>query len=87
MTFEEFNQLKPGEAKVELLKCCGSETWVDKMLLHFPFQNSSTLFQNANDIWFDQCTQDDWLEAFRHHPKIGDLESLKEKYASTTRII
>jgi len=83
MTFEEFNQLKAGEAKVELLKCCGSETWVDKMIEHFPFQNSDYLFQKATDIWYDECSEKDWLEAFKYHPKIGDLSSLKEKYANS----
>src|SRR5204862_1877936 len=28
--------------------------------------------------------RDDWLEAFRHHPKIGDLSSLRAKFASTS---
>ena len=83
MTLEEFNHLKPGEAKVELLKCCGSEHWVDKMIMHFPFQNPDTLFQKANDIWYDECSKKDWLEAFKYHPKIGDLESLQKKYVST----
>ena len=83
MTFKEFNQLKPGEAKVELLKCCGSEMWVDTMIAHFPFQSTNILFQKANDIWFDECAEKDWLEAFKYHPKIGDLESLKKKFAST----
>ena len=83
MTFEEFNQLKPGEAKVELLKCCGSERWVDKMIESFPFRNSDTLFQKANDIWYKECNEKDWREAFKYHPKIGDLKSLKEKYTST----
>jgi len=83
MTFEEFNQLKPGEAKVELLKCCGSEHWVDQMIEHLPFQNSNTLFQKAHDIWYDECSKKDWLEAFKYHPKIGDISSLKEKYANS----
>ena len=83
MTFEEFNQLKPGEAKVELLKCCGSETWVDKMLERLPFANSGTLFKSATNIWYNECTEKDWLDAFQYHPKIGDIESLKDKFAST----
>jgi len=83
MTFKNFNTLKPGEAKVELLKCCGSEHWVDKMIKHFPFQNSITLFQKANDIWYDECSENDWLEAFKYHPKIGNLESLQKRFAPT----
>jgi 5-hydroxyisourate hydrolase/2-oxo-4-hydroxy-4-carboxy-5-ureidoimidazoline decarboxylase len=83
MNFEEFNQLKPGEAKVELLKCCGSEKWVDNMIEHFPFQNPTILFQKSNDIWYDECSEKDWLEAFKYHPKIGDIESLQKKFSST----
>ncbi len=83
MTFEEFNQLKPGEAKVELLKCCGSEKWVDTMVESFPFKDSITLFQKANNIWYHQCNEKDWLEAFKYHPKIGDISSLKKKYANS----
>jgi 5-hydroxyisourate hydrolase/2-oxo-4-hydroxy-4-carboxy-5-ureidoimidazoline decarboxylase len=83
MTFKEFNQLKPGEAKVELLKCCGAEKWVDVLIEHFPFPDSDSLFQNATDIWYHQCTEKDWLEAFKYHPKIGDLSSLKKKYANS----
>ena len=28
----------------------------------------------------------DWLEAFTHHPKIGDVKSLEEKFASTKHL-
>jgi 5-hydroxyisourate hydrolase / 2-oxo-4-hydroxy-4-carboxy-5-ureidoimidazoline decarboxylase len=83
MTFDDFNKLKPREAKVELLKCCGSEKWVDKMIEHFPFQGSNTIFQKANHIWYDECSEKDWLEAFKYHPKIGDISSLKKKYANS----
>ena len=29
-------------------------------------------------------TAADWREAFAHHPKIGDVESLRRKFASTS---
>ncbi len=83
MTFKEFNQLKPGEAKVELLKCCGSEKWVDTMVELFPFQEPDILFQKANDVWYHICSEKDWLEAFKYHPKIGELSSLKKKYENS----
>ncbi len=83
MTFEKFNRLQPSDAKVELLKCCGSESWVDKMIEHFPFHNSDSLFQKATNIWYNECDENNWREAFQYHPKIGDIESLKKKYAST----
>ena len=52
----------------------------------FPFENEQQLIKHAGDIWYDQCTPDDWLEAFTHHPKIGDVKSLAEKFSSTQHL-
>lgn len=43
----------------------------------FPFSDEATLLQNAGNIWYNECNEADWLEAFSHHPKIGDI-NLKE---------
>lgn len=83
MTFKEFNQLKPEVVKTELLKCCGSKRWVEAMVEHFPFPDANTLFQKATLTWYDECKKPDWLEAFQHHPKIGEVESLQKKFTST----
>jgi 2-oxo-4-hydroxy-4-carboxy-5-ureidoimidazoline decarboxylase len=32
---------------------------------------------------FSEMGREDWLQAFAAHPKIGDIESLRQKYAST----
>jgi 2-oxo-4-hydroxy-4-carboxy-5-ureidoimidazoline decarboxylase len=37
----------------------------------------------AKEKWYE-CKEKDWLQAFEHHPKIGDLNSLKIKFADTT---
>ena len=47
-----------------------------------PFESHDSLFARAQEIWFN-CTESDWLEAFTHHPKIGDIESLSKKFNST----
>lgn len=52
------------------------------MAQRFPFQNQEELFAAAEEIWF-KLLPNDWLEAFAHHPKIGDLNSLRAKFAST----
>jgi 2-oxo-4-hydroxy-4-carboxy-5-ureidoimidazoline decarboxylase len=36
----------------------------------------------AESAWW-QMSPEDWLEAFSHHPKIGDLESLQKRFAAT----
>ena len=83
MSLETFNTLRMEEAKAALSNCCGSSLWVDEMMNYFPFGSEKELFQNAEEIWFEQCGEKDWLEAFTHHPKIGDLKSLEDKFAST----
>ena len=51
--------------------CCGSARWVDAMLAHRPFGSMTALIASADSIWRG-LSETDWLEAFRHHPKIGD---------------
>jgi 2-oxo-4-hydroxy-4-carboxy-5-ureidoimidazoline decarboxylase len=82
MTLHELNILPPDQLKQELYKCCGSKTWVEKMLPFFPADDMAELLYDAEDQWYE-CSPADWLEAFTQHPRIGDLESLKEKYFTT----
>jgi 2-oxo-4-hydroxy-4-carboxy-5-ureidoimidazoline decarboxylase len=52
------------------------------MLQFVPADDMIELLEDAEDQWW-QCSEDDWKEAFSHHPKIGDVESLTKKFAST----
>ena len=82
MQFEELNKLTPSQLKEQLTKCCGSSAWVNKMASQFPLRDEQELFQKADEFW-NSLAEQDWLEAFEHHPKIGDINSLKEKFANT----
>ncbi|MEO6732204.1 MAG: 2-oxo-4-hydroxy-4-carboxy-5-ureidoimidazoline decarboxylase [Ferruginibacter sp.] len=82
MTFHDLNLLPKDELKKELYKCCGSANWVSKMLPFFPMDDLVELLEDAEEQWF-ACTENDWKEAFGHHPKIGDTNSLKTKFAET----
>jgi len=84
MTLHELNILPKEQLKAELIKCCGSSAWVNKMLAFLPADDLVELLEDAEEQWF-LCTADDWKEAFTHHPKIGDVESLKKKFASTAQ--
>jgi len=33
------------------------------------------------EIWYEECSEKDWRASFTHHPKIGDVKSLTEKFA------
>ena len=82
MTLHQLNILPNEQLEEELFKCCGSTAWVNKMLPFFPAEDLIEILEDAEEQWY-QCSEEDWLEAFTHHPKIGDVESLKKKFAST----
>lgn len=67
--------------QARLLTCCGSSRWVQGMLSMQPFSDVETLLRQADAIWW-QLDEADWLQAFACHPKIGDIESIRRKYAA-----
>lgn len=79
---EQLNRLDSDTASEQFERCCGARTWVARMLEARPFDCVSALFAAA-DAAFLTLTKKDWLEAFSHHPKIGDIDSLRQKFAST----
>jgi 2-oxo-4-hydroxy-4-carboxy-5-ureidoimidazoline decarboxylase len=52
------------------------------MMSYPPPANLNDIILNAEHAW-SECTESDWLEAFSHHPKIGDVSALREKFATT----
>ena len=68
------NTLPAGEAVKELLQCCGSKRWADEMASRRPFPSVEAVMGTAGDIWWS-LSPDDWLEAFRSHPKIGERKA------------
>lgn len=78
----QINRLTAHEAAEAFNRCCGSKNWVLRMQESRPFPDMASLSKTAEEIWW-QLDSKDWLEAFSHHPKIGDLENLRKKFAST----
>lgn len=74
MTLEQLNELPATEAEGEFLKCCGSRAWATAMAESRPFANAEGLFDRAREI-SESLTDEDWLEAFRAHPKIGESKA------------
>lgn len=83
ISIEEFNNLNEAEAKAILFNCCSSLTWANKVVSHRPFLNENQLFILAQDIWYNHCDQKDQIEAYSHHPRIGDSDNLRAKYGET----
>jgi 2-oxo-4-hydroxy-4-carboxy-5-ureidoimidazoline decarboxylase len=85
MTIAEFDHLDTEQKKALLHQCCGSANWVNKMLDALPVEDLVELLETAEEQWYS-CHEQDWREAFSHHPKIGDINSLKEKFAATAHL-
>lgn len=83
MDLDQFNAMAVDQLKAELTRCCGSSRWVEQMIAARPFKSVSELMTCSDDVW-QYLAVDDWQEAFAHHPKIGDLSSIKAKFASTS---
>ena len=74
-----------GEAAELLRACCGSERWVERMIARRPFGDQASLMAAAREVWF-ALDQDDWREAFAHHPKIGDRGTPDKRFAATRHL-
>lgn len=86
MTIAVFNQLEKNEAARQLFTCCGSANWQQRLMESFPFVSPASLMAESEHAWYGACQENDWLEAFTQHPKIGDVSSLREKFASTSHL-
>lgn len=74
--------LGPEAARDVLTRACGSSRWVDRMMARRPFGSNRKLLFAARIEWFG-LTEADWLEAFSHHPRIGDRAALEARFPKT----
>jgi 2-oxo-4-hydroxy-4-carboxy-5-ureidoimidazoline decarboxylase len=82
MTIEAFNALPDAEAREVLSRCCGARRWVEQVAGRRPTAAFDELLVAADEA-FATLERADWLEAFAHHPKIGDPESARTKFVPT----
>lgn len=74
ITITEFDTMPEAEAAFKLAACCGSSAWVSRMLERRPFRSRDHLFNGADEV-AQTLGNADWLEAFSHHPRIGQRRS------------
>ncbi|MEC8284435.1 MAG: 2-oxo-4-hydroxy-4-carboxy-5-ureidoimidazoline decarboxylase [SAR324 cluster bacterium] len=82
MNFTDFQILPIEDAEQALLRCCGSQNWATQMAQSRPFGSLEATHKVATRIWENLEVQD-WLEAFEHHPRIGDRQALAARFTST----
>jgi 2-oxo-4-hydroxy-4-carboxy-5-ureidoimidazoline decarboxylase len=69
-----WNGLSAAEAEKEILACCGSSAWARGMVARRPIADEAALLDAADEIW-GALSAEDWLEAFRSHPRIGETRT------------
>ena len=84
-SWQRLDLAAPDEARDLLRSCCGASAWVERMMGRRPFASHDALMATARDEWFG-LQRSDWLEAFGHHPKIGDRDSLRQRFARTAHL-
>ena len=82
MTVNELNNLTAEQALLWFSQCCVAQRWCALMVEARPYASIGALTSQATNSWA-QCAEKDYLEAFEGHPMIGDMASLRAKYAST----
>lgn len=71
MTLDELNAVPEPDARRALLQCCGSARWAREVAARRPFADRDSLHRIAVEVW-RSLAPSDWLEAFSHHPRIGE---------------
>lgn len=73
-SIKRLNELSADNAQAEFVKCCGSTRWAQAMTAARPFNAIDDLLAKADSVWWS-LDKEDWLEAFRAHPKIGEQKA------------
>jgi OHCU decarboxylase len=70
----DINSMSADRAAALLVDCCGSSRWVTRMVEQRPFDSRDAVLAAADEIW-KSLTPADFLEAFAHHPRIGEKDA------------
>lgn len=76
------NRAEFDDATAALLRCCGAARWARAVTSARPFHSGEALHRVAEREW-ESASREEILEAFSHHPRIGDRASLRDRFPST----
>jgi len=69
-----WNVADPKSAVNAMMNCCGAHRWAQAMVDHRPVMTNTELRAMADRFW-NNMTEADWMEAFAHHPRIGERKA------------
>ncbi len=84
-SLETLNTVSSDAAQTWFLQTCASEAWCHAMVEARPFTSTVEICKQASTVW-QTMGKEDLLQAFSAHPMIGDISTLRAKYANTKAI-
>jgi 2-oxo-4-hydroxy-4-carboxy-5-ureidoimidazoline decarboxylase len=69
-----WNNAGEGAALESMLACCSARRWAQAMVELRPFSGIEALSLTADQVW-GAMEEEDWLEAFAGHPRIGERKT------------
>lgn len=85
MTVNDLDALDTAHAAQWFEKCCAAQAWCQLMVDSRPYGTIDQVKSAAQSHW-EGLSEADFLQAFHAHPMIGDVNSLRAKYANTRLI-
>ncbi len=82
MNLEQLNHLSEHESLAWFQTACAARNWCQSMTNKRPYSSLDELKITAKTLW-GSMKETDFLEAFEAHPMIGNVDSLKAKFANT----
>lgn len=70
-TLAAWNSADEAAALDTMIACCGARHWASAMVALRPIGGVTELSEAADRVW-STMTEDDWMEAFACHPRIGE---------------
>jgi allantoicase len=74
----QLNAMDVPELRALLADFCAAPAWIDQVAKARPYASAEAVFA-ASDAAARSVSPDDWREAFRHHPRIGERAAEKRQ--------
>ena len=85
ITLDELNALTDKDANAWFEQSCAAQKWCQAMVSARPYKSVEQLLETAKTHWASM-EKGDLLQAFQAHPMIGDINTLKAKFANTKSV-
>lgn len=85
LSLAQLNKLRVDDAAEALRQCCAAKAWVERMVASRPYPSLAAVLQQADAHWA-HMDEANLLEAFSAHPQIGNVATLRAKYANTKQL-